>query len=213
MENTNIFDIIVLVLIFFLGLKGLFRGFIKELFGIAGIVGGVYIASRLSEDVAQIIKPMFAMESDSAAILIGFILILALIWIVVYLIGMGVSKASQLSGLGPLDRMLGFIFGAGKIFLIFSIIAYSLSSVEAIKSKIKDKTKNSLMYPILKDAGAYIVKLDTTKLTQNVKNEVAGAVNSAKQTVKDIAQSEAVEAVKEYKDQVVNSNEESSNGN
>jgi membrane protein required for colicin V production len=208
MENTNIFDIVVLVLIFFLGLKGLFRGFIKELFGIAGIVGGVYVASRLSEDVASFITPIFSIQSESLAILIGFVLTLALIWVVIYIVGMGVSKATELSGLGIVDRILGFIFGAGKIFLIFSIIAYSLSSVKAIEDKLKSKTKNSIMFPILKDAGSYIIKLDTTKITNNVTNKVKGAVNSAKNTIDDVAQSQVIQTVKEYKNKALNNKEE-----
>ena len=50
MENINIFDLIVVALITILGLKGLFRGFTKEFFALIGIVGGVFVASRLSKD-------------------------------------------------------------------------------------------------------------------------------------------------------------------
>jgi len=203
MDNTNIFDIIVLVLVFFLGLKGLLRGFIKEIFGIVGIIGGVYVASRVSENVASFITPIFSIQSESLAILLGFVLTLALIWIIIYVLGMGVSKATELSGLGFLDRLFGFVFGAGKIFLIFSIIAYSLSTVEIINEKLKTKTKNSIMYPILKDTGSYIVKLDTTKITKNVTNKVKGAVDTAKNTITDVAQSELVQKAKELKEQAL----------
>ncbi len=213
MDNTNIFDIIVLVLVFFLGLKGLFRGFIKEVFGIVGIIGGVYVASRVSENVAAFITPIFSIKSESLAILLGFVLTLALIWIIIYILGMGVSKATELSGLGALDRMFGFAFGAGKIFLIFSIIAYSLSTVEAINDKLKTKTKNSVMFPILKDTGSYIVKLDTTKITQNVTSKVKGAVDTAKNTITEVTQSQVVQKVKELKEEALHKDKEDLNAN
>ena len=48
MENISIFDIISLSLIFILGIKGVINGFIKEVFGLVGIVGGIFTATEAS---------------------------------------------------------------------------------------------------------------------------------------------------------------------
>ena len=53
MENFSFFDIIILALIVLLGLKGLLRGLVKELFAIFGIIGGIYISSRIAEIYIQ----------------------------------------------------------------------------------------------------------------------------------------------------------------
>jgi membrane protein required for colicin V production len=42
MENISLLDLISIALIILLGIKGVFRGFIKEVFGLVGIIGGIY---------------------------------------------------------------------------------------------------------------------------------------------------------------------------
>ena len=49
----NYFDIIVSVIVLFLGLKGIINGFFKELFGLLGIVAGIFVASRVGDSVGQ----------------------------------------------------------------------------------------------------------------------------------------------------------------
>lgn len=212
MNNVNYFDLIVLILVFFLGLKGLFRGFIREFFGLAGIVGGVYVASRVSDSFGRVIADFFAIESESIAILAAFILTLIVIWILVYTIGLAVSKATQLSGLGIFDRFLGFVFGAGKIFLIFSIIVYALTQVDVINEKLKTKTKNSVMFPILKATGDYIVKIDPSAIANKVSNKTNDSLKQIKQKASDFKQAAQDEA-KELKEEVKQKVEESKNDN
>ena len=44
----SIFDLVVGSIILLLGLKGILNGFFKELFGLIGIVGGIFIMEALS---------------------------------------------------------------------------------------------------------------------------------------------------------------------
>lgn len=214
MNNVNYFDLIVLILVFFLGLKGLFRGFVREFFGLAGIVGGVYIASRISDSFGAMLADFFAIQSESTSILIAFILSLSLVWIIIYSIGLAVSKATQLSGLGIFDRFLGFVFGASKIFLIFAIIVYALTQVEVINEKLKSKTKNSIMFPILKDTGDYIVKINPSAIANQVSNKTDQSLEALKQkaqSLKQSAQEEALEIKEEIKNKVEETKDDKNN--
>ncbi|MCK5111812.1 MAG: CvpA family protein [Arcobacteraceae bacterium] len=206
MENINIFDVIVLSLVTLLGLKGLFRGFIKEVFALFGIVGGVFVASRLSSEVGEIVDKVFHFDNNNTLVLVGFVVAIAAFWILAYVIGMALSKVFSLSGLGIFDRLLGFIFGAGKVFLLFSIIAFAISSVEAINKKLTKKLANSVVFPILKDTGKFIIKLDTTKLEKGVTTRVNGAIQSTKDTLKDIStdkiKKKVEDKIKEFKEEV-----------
>ncbi len=206
MENINIFDVIVLSLITLLGLKGLFRGFIKEFFALFGIVGGVFVASRVSSEVGEIVDKVFHFDNNNTLVLVGFVAAIAAFWILAYIIGMALSKVFSLSGLGIFDRLLGFIFGAGKVFLLFSIIAFAISSVEAINKKLTKKLANSVVFPILKDTGKFIIKLDTTKLEKGVTTRVNGAIQSTKDTLKDIStdkiKKKVEDKIKEFKEEV-----------
>lgn len=169
MQEFTVFDMVIIGITILLGLKGLFRGLIKEVFGLVGIVGGIFIASRMAFDIGNMIAPILALENETTIKLIGFVLGLVGFWIIVYVLGLILSKIFQASGLGVFDRVFGFIFGAAKIFLIFSIIAYGFYQLQSFKKLMDQKFGNAIVFPFLIDAGALIVKLDTSDFT-NITN-------------------------------------------
>lgn len=165
MENFSFFDIIILALILILGLKGFLRGLVKELFAIFGIIGGIYISSRTALNVGEIINVVFNFSSETTIIFVGFLVSLAFIWSAAYFSGSFFSKLFSISGLGIFDKIFGFIFGSGKIFLLFSIIFYALSSVSFMHKKMENLQKTSFIYPMLIESGRFIVKLNNEKTT------------------------------------------------
>ena len=178
MQDFAIFDLIILTITLILGLKGLFRGLIKEVFGIIGIIGAIFVASRISKEIGDLIAPVLVLENEATIKLIGFITAVLFVWIIVYSAGVVVSKIFSASGLGVVDRIFGFIFGAAKIFLIFSVIAYSLYQVQSFKKVIDEKFSNSSVMPHLISVGSYIIKLDTTTISNSIDKVVDTAKNS-----------------------------------
>ena len=172
MQDFSIFDLIIIAITLLLGLKGLFRGFIKEVFGLLGIVGAIFVASRISKELGDLIAPILVLENEATIKLIGFIVALVVVWLVIYSAGVVVSKIFSASGLGAIDRIFGFIFGALKIFLIFAVIAYALYQVQSFKKVIDEKFANSIVMPHLLSVGSFIIKLDTTAITQNLDKAV-----------------------------------------
>ena len=203
MENLNYFDIIVSALILFLGLKGLLRGFIKEAFALFGIIGGVFIASRIAYDTGNAIDAIIPMSNNNTVLLVGFFISLIAIWAVAYALGMIVSKMFSLSGLGIFDRVLGFIFGAGKVFLLFSIIAYSIVQIETFKEKLDEKLHDSFMLPILVETGNVLIKLDSQELQNKVSNTVDSVVETTQETMNDMTNEAVLEKIEEIKKDVV----------
>lgn len=171
MQEFSTFDMIVVGISVVLGLKGLFKGFIKEVFGLVGIIGGIFIASRMSEVVGNLIKPIIGIESNATLSLIGFVATLIGFWILIYILGTILSKITEMSGLGAVNRLLGFIFGTAKIFLIISVIVYALFQIESFKSTLNEKFSKSLVFPYLVKTGGFIVKLDTSKFMPAKKEE------------------------------------------
>lgn len=174
MQDFSLFDLIIIAITLLLGLKGLFRGLVKEVFGLLGIVGAIFVASRISKELGDLIAPILVLENESTIKLIGFIAALVIVWLIVYSAGVVVSKIFSASGLGPIDRILGFVFGALKIFLIFSVIAYALYQVQSFKKVIDEKFANSAVMPHLLSVGSFIIKLDTTALTKSIDKAVDG---------------------------------------
>ena len=213
MQDFAIFDLIILAVTLILGLKGLFRGLIKEVFGIIGIIGAIFVASRISKEIGDLIAPILVLENEATIKLIGFITAVLFVWIIVYSAGVVVSKIFSASGLGVVDRIFGFIFGAAKIFLIFSVIAYSLYQVQSFKKVIDEKFSNSSVMPHLISVGSYIIKLDTTTISNSIDKVVVTAKNSTiiKETtnsVKDGVESTVSDVKQAVENEVVQKVEE-----
>ncbi len=170
MMDFNYFDVTIAAIVLILGIKGFMQGFIKEIFGLAGLVAGVYFASRLASDAAAFIEQnFFQLKNESLLKLIGFLAILILIWLGATILGTIISKLTHQSGLGFLNRLFGFIAGGGKYFLIFALIVTALSNVTLIKDNLEKYVKDSILYPYLKETGSYLIHLDASSLQLHTK--------------------------------------------
>jgi membrane protein required for colicin V production len=171
--EINYFDIIASVIILLLGLKGILNGFFKELFGLVGIIGGIFVASRVGDDVGEYLNNLVFNFSNNAAVsFTGFLITLALFWFVMIGIGYAFKKLSSLSGLGPVDRILGFVFGASKFFLIAAVIAFSVNNVKALKPTLDSAFSKSVLFPVLVKTGSYIMKIDPSNITNDINSSV-----------------------------------------
>ncbi len=199
--ELNYFDIIVSIIVLFLGLKGIINGFFKELFGLIGIVGGIFLASRIGDTVGQKLSDLiFKFENSSAIGFTGFLVTLLIFWLFMILVGFVFKKLSSVSGLGILDKILGFIFSAGKFFLITAVIAYATYNVNAIKGSIDSISKNSFVFPILVQTGGFIMKLDHDKIT----NDINKTIDKSTELVQD-------KIIKNVSDSTINIVEETKN--
>ena len=169
----NMFDAVIIGITLILAIKGYFNGIIKELGGLIGIIGGLFLASKFYHQAGAYINDnLLEIPNKSAIDLIGFISVFVGFWIVVVFIGFLISKILKASALGGLDRLLGFLFGGAKFFLLISIIVSLLWQVAFIKEKLEKFTKKSIIMPILIQTGGKIINLtpnDIKTLSKNVK--------------------------------------------
>ncbi len=165
MVDFNYFDVTIAAIVLILGIKGFMNGFIKEVFGLVGLVGGVYLASRLSSDAATFIDTNFLhMENTALLKLLGFLAILIIIWISATILGSIFSKLTSVSGLGFINRFLGFVAGGGKYFLIFALIVTALSNITLVKGNLEKYVHDSVLYPYLIMVGSSVIHLDPKSL-------------------------------------------------
>ncbi|EAI9112178.1 CvpA family protein [Campylobacter jejuni] len=170
--NFYWFDAFILGFTLLLGLKGIINGLIKEIFGLLGIIGGVFIASKYATQAAEFIQSAFyKIENQSLAGFAGFLAILIIFWIVCLLVGNFLSKLIKLSGLGFLDRIGGFIFGGAKIFLIFAILVFCVARIDFLNDKLDNFAKNSYTLNLLKEMGSFIMNQPLTENSLDHANE------------------------------------------
>lgn len=184
MMDFNYFDVTIASIVLILGIKGFIQGFIKEAFGLVGLVAGVYFASRLAPDAAAFIDTNFLHLEDASLLkLIGFLAILIIIWLSATILGAIFSKLTNQSGLGFLNRLFGFIAGGGKYFLIFALIVTALSNVTLVKENLEKYVKDSVLYPYLRETGSYLINLDPAMIGLSSRSASTTDANITKETV------------------------------
>lgn len=212
--SFTLFDMIIIGITLLLGLKGLFRGIIKEVFGLIGIVGAIFIGSRFSKETGDLIAPILGLENGATINLIGFAVTIVGFWLIIYFTGEIISKMFAVSGLGIVDRIFGFVFGSAKVFLIFSVITYAVYQVQSFRKTIDEKSKDSVVIPHLISVGSYIIKIDTVAITQKIENSVnqvnpnSSLVEETKQNVQETVKETTENVVNEIKKDVVQKVEE-----
>ncbi|NPA65709.1 MAG: CvpA family protein [Epsilonproteobacteria bacterium] len=205
--DINYFDLVIGGIILLLGLKGVINGFFKELFGLIGIVGGVFVASRVAEDVGTYLSDLiFHFQNQSAVTFTGFLVTLAVFWAIMVAIGLIFKKLSSASGLGMVDRLFGFVLGASKFFLIIAMIAYALNNIEVIRKNLEKPMQNSILFPILVQTGSYIMHMEDApelkelkKSHQELQEKVSKTINNQ---VEEHIEKKAQEITKEIKEQI-----------
>jgi membrane protein required for colicin V production len=103
----NWLDIIILVVVVGLGIAGLRQGLIRTVFGIAGLIGGIFLAGRYYDELAARLFPSGAIWGNIAA----YVIIAIATLVVAGVIGWLIAKAVNFAALGWLDKLMGFILG------------------------------------------------------------------------------------------------------
>ncbi len=201
--DINYFDIVAAIIILLLGLKGIINGFFKELFGLIGIIGGLFIASRFGDNLGEYLNNLiFNFSSPSAVSFLGFLTTLAIFWLLMILIGYAFKKLSSLSGLGPIDRILGFVFGASKFFLIAAVIAHAAYNIKAVKSTLDSVMQTSVLFPIMVESGAYIMKIDPVGLSENINSTIEQGSEAIKERTEALISESTQEEIQKIQDEL-----------
>lgn len=184
--DLNYFDVAVGTIVLLLGLKGLLNGFSKELFGLIGIVGGLFVASHIGGPIGSFLnETFFHFETAAAVNLIGFVFTVAIFWLLMIALGAGFKRLSTLSGLGVLDQALGFMVGASKFFFIMSVIVYALFSVTAINENFGEKMEDSIFFEPMMATGDFILHIETDDVAGLMDDENSTETNQTKKSSPD----------------------------
>ncbi|QYJ06061.1 CvpA family protein [Qipengyuania flava] len=117
------FDYLVLLIVGIAAVGGFMRGFVQEVFSLAAWMLAAFAIRFLHAPLTLAMQDFLG--SDITTSLLAFTLLLLIPYAAMKVIANNVSAASQGSVLGPVDRVLGFGFGALKGMVIV-VIAFSL---------------------------------------------------------------------------------------
>ena len=117
------FDIIVLVIVGVAAVGGFTRGFIQEVLSLLAWILAIFAIRYLHTDLTGLLFDYIG--SPTSAAILAFALLLLIPYAAMKVIAGNIGKTSRNSVIGPVDRVLGFGFGAIKG-LVIAVIAFSL---------------------------------------------------------------------------------------
>ena len=117
------FDLIVLLILGVAANGGFLRGFVQEVLSLASWGLAVLAVHYLHSDMTAAVFAYF--HSPTSAAILAFALLLVIPYAGMKLIANVAGRQSRSSVLGPIDRVLGFGFGAVKG-MVMEVIAFSL---------------------------------------------------------------------------------------
>ena len=122
----NAFDIIVVVVLAYSLIRGIFRGLVKEVSSIVGVLGGFFAAYSFYGDVARALTGFIS--NPAYRNILAFLAIFCAVVIVVNLLAIVIKYLMKIIFLGWLDRVGGLGFGVLKGILIVSILFMALTA-------------------------------------------------------------------------------------
>ena len=121
----NLLDVIIACTMLFLVVRGLMRGFIKEIASLAGVILGILVAIHFQSQVTGLIKPY--LPSSQFLGLISFAVVFFSVLILCNLLGWGFKLLFQKALLGWVDRTLGVGLAVVKGVLITYLVIVLLT--------------------------------------------------------------------------------------
>ena len=109
----NRLDVLVLVALVPFGLRGFWRGFLREGFGLVGVVGGVLLAVAASSPVADALVAR-GMLPPLEARLAAPVVVFLVVYVAAQVVGLVADRLARAILLGGLNRAAGLVFGVAK---------------------------------------------------------------------------------------------------
>ena len=167
----NAFDIFVIVVVGFCLIRGIFRGLIKELSSIIGVLAGFYGAYTYYIKLAKLLSRWI---SDTGYLnIFSFLVIFCCVFILISVLGVVIKYLLNVAFLGWIDRICGAGFGLIKGILIVSVVMISLT---AFLPKGSPLIKKSLLAPHVALVSETMAKV----VSEDMKEAFAGKIDALK---------------------------------
>ena len=149
-------------------IRGVFRGLIKELSSIIGVLGGFYAAFTYYMLLA---KPLSKWITNTGYLnILSFLIIFCGVFIIISILGIIINYLLKIVFLGWLDRVSGAMFGAMKGILIVSVLLIALT---AFLPKGTPVIKDSLLSPYVTLVSEKMAKVISKDMKHDFSTKIA----------------------------------------
>ena len=166
------FDIIVLLIVGMGAAAGFMRGFVQEVLSLLAWVLAVLAIRFLHTDLTAGILDF--MGSPITASIFAFALLLLIPYAAMKLIARVAGRKSRASVLGPIDRVLGFGFGAVKgviiVVIAFSLLVLGYDTIWGAKGR-PDWIANARSYQLVDSGSRAMVQIIAERRNRLLREE------------------------------------------
>lgn len=126
LNDMNPFDILIVILVGYGLIRGFFRGLVKEVASIIGVIGGFYLAYSYYRNLSLHLQ--WLTSNESYRLILAFLVIFCGVLVVVSGLAMVIKYLLKIVYMGWADRMGGGIFGLAKAILIVAVLFLMLTA-------------------------------------------------------------------------------------
>jgi membrane protein required for colicin V production len=172
------FDIAVLLFVGLGAITGFMRGFVQEILALAAWVFAIFAIRMLHAPATAWLEPHIG--SASGAAVLAFALCLGIPFALVKFVAKWAGGKSRASVLGPIDRVLGFGFGAVKgviiIVLAFSVLVLGYDTIWGVGGR-PDWITQARTYPFVNASSEALVQVIAERRREAVAAESTQGAN------------------------------------
>lgn len=170
--GSNVFDLVVAVLLAYAAYRGFSKGIIAAAATFAALLLGLWGAVEFSDMTASYLSGVINVDEKMMGI-IAFAITFIGIVIGVHFVAKTIESLAKAVALGFINKLFGAIFGALKFAFIISVVLFFVNAINAKMDLIStDFKKGSIFYePISKIAPSVFKYLDFDELKNDVEEK------------------------------------------
>ena len=128
LHNLNFLDIAIIVVWIIFLIRGIWRGLLREICSLAGLILGAVLAHNFSASLGKILMETFGVPQVVSSIS-AFLAIFLVTVMLFGLLGSLLSKFVKMMFLGEVNRLAGGLFGIGEGVVLVAIALFVTTSV------------------------------------------------------------------------------------
>lgn len=171
----NLFDMLAIVILAFCVIRGTFRGLIKELSSVVGVLAGFYAAYTYYMGIAKLLSHW--MVNTSSINILSFLIIFCFVFLIISMVGVIIKYMLNIAFMGWFDRICGAVFGLLKGVLIVSVM---LIIFTAFLPKGAPFVKDSILAPHVTLVSEKMAKV----VSQDMKQQFSTKIEELKRSWK-----------------------------
>ena len=158
----NPFDILMLIILAYGLIRGIFRGLVRELASIVGVLGGFYAAYSYYPHVARLISAWIT--NPAYLNILSYLIIFSVVVVIVGILAVVIKYLLNIAYLGWVDRVSGALFGVLKSVLVISVVFIVLT---AFLPKGSPLIKDAMLSPHVAKLSEVMAKVLSKDMKEN----------------------------------------------